>query len=136
MTTRGRACCASTALALLGCSEPGTLTLTSTLSGAACVEDAAVIVYAIPDAVCGEITCGAYFDACDEGCVVACPTGCAVDDLTDAVALAPPPGRYAIVIDYIAGDGDVLGTACTQATIEADGTSSAALVADGVCCAR
>lgn len=134
MSTRCWSAAAVLAVAMGGCKEPGAIAVTSSLRGQPCVDGASVIVYAVPGAVCGAVTCGAYFDACDEDCVVACPAGCGPDELEGGIDLAPPPGRYAIVIDYVDDQGLALATACAQATIEADGTSSAELVAEGVCC--
>jgi len=123
------------AVAVAACKEAGTIAIEVDLpDDGTCAAGAEVIVYAIPGAVCGEVACSKYVDACDDGCVVACADGCPLEELSAALALTPPPGRYALVIDYYDAGGTPVATACAQLTVDADGTDDVELIADGVCC--
>lgn len=126
-----RAACAIAALCLgaASCKDPGTLVVDVELPGA-CASATQVVAYAIPDAACGEVACGKYADACDAGCTLVCGEGCPLE----ALDVRPPPGRYALVIDYYDDAGLAVATACAQLTVDADGTSDATVAAEAACC--
>jgi hypothetical protein len=100
--------------------------------------------YAVRGRSCGDCACGGCVTACtvdDGSCLVACPgTFCDADQLDDGVLLFPyEAGDYAVIVQYVSADANgvphIVGGACTQVSIQRDGTESSETVANVECCA-
>jgi hypothetical protein len=120
-------------VSLVACRKPGVIQVT--LEGEVPAATATVVVYALADAQCSACLCGACFDQCHpDRCELGCDEGvCDVDELAE-LSLSPSPGAWALVIDFFAANGELLGSACAPLDIDEDGTASRSVSALTVEC--
>jgi hypothetical protein len=136
----GGALALALAVGLASCKDRGTVTFDLTFPDACPATH--VQAYLIRNVTCGECSCAECVAPCNESnCEPACPQPCPIDVLDDGLAIQPTePGLYAVVYQLIDTPEDgglprLVASACADAQVDEDGTTSMTLDVAGECCA-